>query len=105
MYIILGEEQIALTLWYWRGVKTLVMYPIIIADIAPKIPGGLTHFNGPGRHEYKPLYRVYHKTYHRMVTYVQKGTQWKNGKCNIFVRINYIVEIMYQPGRHVKCVI
>ena len=23
MYIILGEEQIALTLWYWRGVKTL----------------------------------------------------------------------------------
>ena len=47
MYIILGEEQIALTLWYWRGVKTLVMYPIIIADIAPKIPGGLTHFNRP----------------------------------------------------------
>ena len=47
MYIILGEEQIALTLWYWRGVKTLVMYPIIIADIAPKIPGGLTHFNWP----------------------------------------------------------
>ena len=24
------------------------MYPIIIADIAPKIPGGLTHFNCPG---------------------------------------------------------
>ena len=36
MYIILGEEQIALTLWYWRGVKTPVMYLIIIADIAPK---------------------------------------------------------------------
>ena len=34
MFIILGEEQIAL-------------YLIIIADIAPKIPGGLTHFNWP----------------------------------------------------------
>ena len=51
MYIILGDEQIALTLWYWRGVKTLVMYPIIIVDIAPKIPGGLTHLIGPGRCE------------------------------------------------------
>ena len=47
MYIILGEEQIALTLWYQRGVGTLIMYPIIIADIAPRIPGGLTHFNRP----------------------------------------------------------
>ena len=44
MYIILGDEQIALTLWYWRGVKTLMMYPIIIVDIALKIPGGLMHF-------------------------------------------------------------
>ena len=51
MYIILGEEQIALTLWYWRGVKKLVMYLIIIADIAPKIPGGLMHLIGPGRCE------------------------------------------------------
>ena len=51
MYIILGEEQIALTLWYWRGVKTLVMYPIIISDIAPKIPGGLTLLIGHGRRE------------------------------------------------------
>ena len=47
MYIILGEEQIALTLWYWRGVGTLIMYPIIIADIAPRIPGSLMHFNWP----------------------------------------------------------
>ena len=61
MYIILGEEQIALTLWYWRGVITLVMYPIIIADIAPYIPGGLTHFNWPRSLCDKPLYRVYHE--------------------------------------------
>ena len=47
MYIILGEEQIALTLWYRRGVGTLIMYPIIIADIAPRIPGGLMHFDWP----------------------------------------------------------
>ena len=47
MYIILGEEQITLTLWYWRGVKTLAMYLIIIEDIAPYIPGGLMHFNWP----------------------------------------------------------
>ena len=47
MYIILGEEQIALTLWYQRGVGTLIMYPIIIVDIAPRIPGGLTHFDWP----------------------------------------------------------
>ena len=47
MYIILGEEQIALTLWYRRGVGTLIMYLIIIADIAPMIPGSLTHFNWP----------------------------------------------------------
>ena len=47
MYIILGEEQIALTLWYRRGVGTLIMYPIIIADIAPRIPGSLMHFNWP----------------------------------------------------------
>ena len=47
MYIIPDEEQIALTLWYQRGVRTLIMYPIIIADIAPRIPGGLMHFNWP----------------------------------------------------------
>ena len=47
MYIILGEEQIALTLWYQRGVGTLIMYPIIIADIAPRISGSLMHFNWP----------------------------------------------------------
>ena len=40
MYIIPGVEQIALTLWYRRSGETLVMYPIIIADIAPMIPGG-----------------------------------------------------------------
>ena len=61
MYIILGEEQIALTLRYWRGVITLVMYPIIIADIAPYIPGGLMHFNWPRSLCNKPLYRVYHE--------------------------------------------
>ena len=43
------------------------MYPIIIADIALKIPGGLTHFNWPRLLCDKPTYRVYHKTYHRMV--------------------------------------
>ena len=43
------------------------MYLIIIADIAPKIPGGLTHFNWPRLLCDKPIYRVYHKTYHRMV--------------------------------------
>ena len=47
MYIIPGEEQIALILWYRRGVQTLIMYPIIIADIAPKIPSDLMHFNWP----------------------------------------------------------
>ena len=47
MYILLDDEQIALILWYQRGVQTLIMYPIIIADIAPKIPGDLTHFNSP----------------------------------------------------------
>ena len=47
MYIIMGDEQIAHTLWYQRGVGTLIIYLIIIADIAPKIPGSLTHFNWP----------------------------------------------------------
>ena len=47
MYIIPDEGQITLILWYRRGVKTLIMYPIIIADIAPKIPGDLMHFNWP----------------------------------------------------------
>ena len=45
MYIIQGEEQIVLTLWYRRSELTPVMYPIIIADIDPRIPGGLMHFN------------------------------------------------------------
>ena len=47
MYIILGEEHVAFILWYQRGVWTLIMYSIIIADIAPRIPGDLTHFNWP----------------------------------------------------------
>ena len=32
MNIIPDEEQIALILWYWRGVQTLIMHPIIIAE-------------------------------------------------------------------------
>ena len=47
MYKLLGEEQIALTLWYRRGVGTLIIYLIIIVDIAPRIPGSLMHFNWP----------------------------------------------------------
>ena len=47
MYKLPGEEQIALTLWYRRGVGTLIIYPIIIVDIVPRIPGSLTHFNWP----------------------------------------------------------
>ena len=47
MYILTGDEQIALTLWYLRGVGTLIIYLSIIADIAPRIPGSLTHFNWP----------------------------------------------------------
>ena len=47
MYIILSEEQTAPhSMVSERWIK-LVMYPIIIADIAPMIPGGLTHFNWP----------------------------------------------------------
>ena len=61
MYIILGDEQNALTLWYWRGAQTLIIYPIIIADIAPMIPGNLTHFHWPRLLCNKPTYRVYLK--------------------------------------------
>ena len=43
------------------------MYPIIIADIAPMTPGDLTHFNWPRLLRDKPRYRVYQKTYHKMV--------------------------------------
>ena len=59
--MIQGDEQIVLTLWYRRSELTLVMYPIIIVDIAPKIPGSLTHFNWPRLLSDKPIYRVYHK--------------------------------------------
>ena len=78
MYIILGEEQIALTLWYRRGVGTLIIYPIIIADIAPRIPGGLTHFNWPRLLCDRPVHRVYHKSCHIMVQYVHSVC---NRKC------------------------
>ena len=47
MYKITGDVQIALILWYQRSVGTLIIYPITIADIAPKIPGSLMHFNWP----------------------------------------------------------
>ena len=60
MYIILGEEHVAFILWYRRGVWTLIMYSIIIADIAPRIPGDLMHFNlidGPGCYEISPYTR------------------------------------------------
>ena len=43
---------------------------IIIVDIAPRIPGGLMHFNWPRLLCDGPVYRVYHKTYHNMVKYV-----------------------------------
>ena len=47
MYIVIGEEKNVLTFWYRRGVGTIMMYLIIIADIAPMIPGGLMHFHWP----------------------------------------------------------
>ena len=55
------------------------MYSIIIADIAPKIPGDLTHFNWPRLLCDRPVYRVYHKTYHTRVKYVnsEKGKMRK----------------------------
>ena len=59
------------------------------------IPGGLMHFNWPRLLGDKPIYRVYPKTYHSKVIYAQKGSQWRNGKCNIFIRTNYVVEITY----------
>ena len=80
MYKIPGEEQIVLTLWYRSCELRLVMYPIIIADIAPRIPGGLTHFNWPRLLSNKPIYRVYHKTYHRMVTHVRDRYIMQCGK-------------------------
>ena len=59
MYKITGDVQIVLTLWYRGSVGTLMIYPIIIADIAPRIPGSLTHFNWPRLLCYKLYYRVY----------------------------------------------
>ena len=41
MYKLCGK----IPLWYRRGVGTLMMYPIIIVGIAPRIPGSLTHFH------------------------------------------------------------
>ena len=55
MYIIRGE----IPLWYRRGVRTLLMYPILIADIAPRIPGNLMHFHWPRLSRHKPVIRVY----------------------------------------------
>ena len=43
MYILRGE----ISLRYRRGVGTLWMYSIIIVNIAPMIPGSLTHFHWP----------------------------------------------------------
>ena len=59
MYKIMGDVQIVPTLWYRRGVGTLIIYPIIIVDIAPRIPGSLTHFNWARLLCYKLKYRVY----------------------------------------------
>ena len=73
-----------------------MMYPIIIADIAPMIPGGLTHFNWPRSLRDKPQYRVYHKTYHKSVTIrVRMSATGKHGRCHIFVRISYVEEVTY----------
>ena len=59
MYKILGEEDIFSPLYGVGEVdKTLVMYSIIIADIAPMTPGNLTHFNWPRLLRNKPTYRV-----------------------------------------------
>ena len=44
MYIILGDEQAVLT---FRKCMNTINYPIIIADIAPRVPSSLTHFNWP----------------------------------------------------------
>ena len=58
MYILCGE----ISLRYRRGVGTLLMYSIIIANIAPRIPGSLTHFHWPRLLRYKPK-RVYNKSH------------------------------------------
>ena len=75
MYIILGDEQITLTLWYRRGVGTLIIYLIIIADIAPRIPGSLTHFNWPRLLCNKPVHRVYCKSCHIKAKNVYRALQ------------------------------
>ena len=80
MYIIMGDEQIALTLWYRRGVGTLIIYLIIIADIAPRIPGSLMHFNWPRLLCNKPTYRVYCKSCHIQVSTSVKQYDKKCGR-------------------------
>ena len=73
-----------------------MMYLIIIADIAPMIPGGLTHFNWPRLLCDKPRYRVYQKTYHKTVIIRTKMyATGKHGKCYIFVGIKYVEELPY----------
>ena len=65
---ILGEADIFSPLYGVGEVdKTLIMYSIIIADIAPMTPGDLMHFNWPRLLRNKPTYRVYYKTYHTTV--------------------------------------
>ena len=47
MYIIPGAEHIALHFLVPEKCRNTANYPIIIADIAPRVPGSLTHFNWP----------------------------------------------------------
>ena len=47
MYIILGAEHNALHFLVPEKCMNTANDPIIIADIAPWIPGSLTHFNWP----------------------------------------------------------
>ena len=61
-----------------------MMYPIIIVDIAPMIPGGLMHFNWPRLPLDKPIYRVYQKTYHKMVTIRAKMSATGNTENDTF---------------------
>ena len=88
MYIIPGVEQIALTLWYRRSGKTLVMYPIIIADIAPKIPGDLTHFNWPGCCEISQYTGFITRPTIGRLHMHKKVHNGETEKRNIFIRIN-----------------
>ena len=71
------------------------MYPIIIADIAPKIPGSLMHLIGPGCCEISPYTGfIIRPTIVWLNTCMvcETGNAENDMDCTFFIRFKYGVE-------------